>query len=662
MYTTETAIQKIKADWRYILGVLNIPHAKAKVNGEASYICPFCGHGAHGDGLTFVPGNSVLLKCFGCDFCGDVIEFYRAWVENAQGGDRPSYMDAVKALACIEGLEIEEYRPYTKRKAQPSEKTPDAGKKYEDQYQDYKKNITDPAAVAYLKKRGISLETAQRYWIGYAAAWTNPKAKNAPASPRLIIPAGSGYIARDIRENLTETQKRYAKQNAGEISLFNGGVLYADGAPGIFITEGAIDALSIIEAGGVAIGLNSVANISALLDEIRAGRKEGRQPAAPLLLALDNDKPGRDAERKLAKALKTENVPYLPVDVVGPYKDPNEALTGNRGAFFEAVEKWQKKAMRPDNMAFYVSQVMRGEITQFREDKKPTGFSNLDGEIGGLYPGLYVLAAVTSLGKTTFSLQLADQLAAAGNDVIFFSLEQSRLEMASKSLARKVAQSMEKKDRAAAITSLTIRAGVSSAGLKEAAEAYQKEIGPRLSIIEGNFSLNVKGIERYVTDYIAKTGKRPVVFIDYLQILQGMGPAAQQAKDRVDETVTALKRMARNAGITVFVISSVNRANYLRPIAFESLKESGGIEYTADVVLGLQLERVEEDDFIKMDDTGKRIDYKKALETIPRRLELTCLKNRYGSSGFSCIFEYYPANDLFEEAQRGDFSQFGVMW
>ena len=42
--------------------------------------------------------------------------------------------------------------------------------------------------------------------------------------------------------------------------------------------------------------------------------------------------------------------------------------------------------------------------------------------------------------------------------------------------------------------------------------------------------------------------------------------------------------------ITIIVISSVNRANYMQPIDFESLKESGGIEYSADVIWGLQLQ------------------------------------------------------------------------
>lgn len=60
--------------------------------------------------------------------------------------------------------------------------------------------------------------------------------------------------------------------------------------------------------------------------------------------------------------------------------------------------------------------------------------------ITNLYPGFYVLGAVSSLGKTTFMHQMADQIAYAGQEVLFFSLEQTRLELTTKSLSRIMAQ------------------------------------------------------------------------------------------------------------------------------------------------------------------------------------------------------------------------------
>ena len=53
-----------------------------------------------------------------------------------------------------------------------------------------------------------------------------------------------------------------------------------------------------------------------------------------------------------------------------------------------------------------------------------TGFPHLDEKIdGGLRAGLYVIGAISSLGKTSFCIQLADNIAKAGKPVLFVSLE-----------------------------------------------------------------------------------------------------------------------------------------------------------------------------------------------------------------------------------------------
>lgn len=66
-----------------------------------------------------------------------------------------------------------------------------------------------------------------------------------------------------------------------------------------------------------------------------------------------------------------------------------------------------------------------------------TGFENLDKLLdGGLYPGLYVIGANSSLGKTTLVLQIADSIAKSGQGVLIFSLEMSRFELIAKTLSR----------------------------------------------------------------------------------------------------------------------------------------------------------------------------------------------------------------------------------
>ena len=527
-------------------------------------------------------------------------------------------------------------------------------------------------AQAYLEKRGISLETAaaqiaeaDNCFLGYDPAWISPKvirdqrAKGSkwlpPATPRIIIPVTAGhYIARDIRsledvpEQARADYKKYRVQNAKindaePTAILNAGALYS-GAANVFVVEGWADAYSVMEAGQAAIALNSTANRQKLIDLLAA-----RPTAATLILCLDDDKAGQNTTRDLKDALTRLNISFVTADITGGHKDPNEALTADRAAFERAIEKAiAGTAAKPDNTATYLDELMAGEIERFKQAKdRKTGFSNLDTKTGGLYSGLYVLAAISSLGKTTLALQMADQMAAAGLDVLFFSMEQSRLEMVSKSLARITAQA----DLKTAVGSLAIRKGYLPPQVMAAVKQYREQTGDRLSIIEGNFNCDIGYIADYIRRYKKRTGTAPVVFIDYLQILQpaAEGKSRGSKKDEIDMAVQELKRLSRELDLTIIVISSLNRANYLTPFAFEALKESGGIEYTADVVWGLQLACLDEPLFSKGDGSIKekreRVNQAKAEE--PRRIKFICLKNRYGISNYDCQFTYYPANDLF---------------
>lgn len=87
--------------------------------------------------------------------------------------------------------------------------------------------------------------------------------------------------------------------------------------------------------------------------------------------------------------------------------------------------------------------------------------------------------------------------------------------------------------------------------------------------------------------HIAQTGRVPVVLIDYLQIIAPVDVHFTD-KQNTDRVVTALKKLSRAHEATVLAISSFNRENYNTLTSMASFKESGGIDYSADVLLGLQ--------------------------------------------------------------------------
>lgn len=636
------------------------------------YECPYCGSGTgpNGSGAVKYYEDTNTCYCHACQKAFDVFDLYM----NAAGVD---FNEALSDLANVLNIAIDPYRPAatpaedfsdpipeadtapgdpsftgktTPQASVKAEKKPVDDRDFSKYYQECRQRLTAPAAVNYLAGRGISTATAEAYWVGYDPAADPANAPGAGADarkphpcPRIIVPCSRGhYIARSIDPNTPAAFKKMNPKDATP-AIFNLRALYAEGVQHVFVAEGAFDALSILEAGQPAISLNSAGNTDKLIEQLK------KQPTkATLILCLDNDERGKAAMDKLRAGLTHLGISYIRADITGTHKDPNEALCADRAAFEQAIAKAVAgTAARPDNTATYLDNEMPDEIKKFKDaQNRRTGFSNIDEKAGGLYPGLYVLAAISSLGKTTLALQMADQIAEAGQDVLFFSMEQSRLELVSKSLARITAQN----DITNAVTSLSIRRGYLPLAVQNAAEQYKAQTGGRVSIIEGNFNCDIGYITDYIHLYQQRTGTAPVVFIDYLQILQPTdeGKSKLSKREEIGKAVTELKRLSRE-GLTIIVISSLNRANYLTPIAFESLKESGDIEYTADVVWGLQLACLDEDEVFEAE--GKIKKKRKAVEKAkaenPRKITFTCLKNRYGISSYDCRFYYYPQYDLF---------------
>jgi len=129
-----------------------------------------------------------------------------------------------------------------------------------------------------------------------------------------------------------------------------------------------------------------------------------------------------------------------------------------------------------------------------------------------------------------------------------------------------------------------------------------------------------------------------VVLIDYLQIIAPVDVHFTD-KQNLDRIVCALKKMSRQYELTVFAISSFNRENYNLEVSMNAFKESGGIDYSADVLLGLQARGAGR--------PGFQIDEEKRKD--PRELELKILKNRSAALGQPISLRYYPAFSCFME-------------
>lgn len=499
--------------------------------------------------------------------------------------------------------------------------------------------------------RGISLDTLNRFKVGYAEHWRHPKAPDSvPASPRLIIPTSkNSYVARDTRQNLTDTEKRYSKSKAGNVHIFNLSALWNADKP-VFIVEGEIDAMSICDVGGEAVGIGSTSMTGKLIETLRNAKQK---PAQPLIIALDNDKAGRDATAKLSEELDKLNIPYFLYNIAKPYKDANEFLMQDRQSLADKVKAVnlnpEQAIYAESNVYSHLQEFINGISESANTPYIPTGFEQLDKVLdGGFYEGLYIIGAISSLGKTTLAMQICDNIANSGHDVLIFSLEMARSELMAKSISRLTLLDVLQNggDTRNAKTARGITTGSRYAGYSQTeSDLIQRAIkaygtyARNIYIHEGIGNIGTAQIRQTVENHIRITGeKQPLVLVDYLQIL---APEDVRATDKqnTDKAVTELKRISRDFKIPVFAVSSFNRENYKTAVSFSSFKESGAIEYSSDVLIGLQLKGAGE----------KGFDAETTKTRNPREIELVILKNRNGETGKKLEFKYYPMFNYFEE-------------
>ena len=595
--------------------------------GANMYVCPLCGSGTGKKGTGAFSIDGERWKCFVCGKGGDLYDL----IGKIEGTDNHGEQLRI-ARKLFGGGEPQ---------PRPARKTEEKGKMdYTDFFLEAHKRITE---TDYPQRRGLSQATVDRFSLGFVPEWVNPEKPGTQASPRLIIPTGRGsYLARDTRGTLTEAQGRYSKLKVGKVSLFNIKSLYVAEKP-VFIVEGEIDAMSIIEVGGEAVALGSTSGVRAFIERLRT-----RRPKQPVIVALDNDDAGEMAAGALEEGLKGLGVPFYRHNPAGQFKDPNEALQRDREAFRAAVEAGERKEDEEDRKKreAYKARSAEGALAALIDDFGrrpepgiPTGFPELDKCLGGgLFPGLYFIGAVSSLGKTTLVTQMADQIAQAGTDVLFFSLEMSARELIAKSLSRITHKRQHGKT---ARWILSGGYGEADEGDKKALVAAGDEYASyagRIYMIEGVGNIGTEEIGRAVREHILFTGNAPVVVIDYLQI---MAPNNDRATDKqnTDKAVLELKRLSRDLYTPVIAVSSFNRASYDAPVTMAAFKESGAIEYSSDVLIGLQ--------FAGTGEGG--LDADEARRKDPREIELVILKSRNGRTGDKLGYYYHPLFNYYEE-------------
>ena len=257
------------------------------------------------------------------------------------------------------------------------------------------------------------------------------------------------------------------------------------------------------------------------------------------------------------------------------------AESGNRGSQgFVNIQTLLPKVA--DRIDFLYQRENQGSVTGV-----PTGFDDLDEKTSGFQPGdLIIVAGRPSMGKTAFSLNIAENVALdTKKAVAVFSMEMGATQLATRMIGsvgrldqhRMRNGNLEDEDWARLTTAL---------GKLNDAPIFIDE-GAGLS------SFDVRARARRLH---RQTGGLGLIVVDYLQLMAGTsGRASENRATEISEISRSLKSLAKELEVPVVALSQLNRSVEQRPDkrpVMSDLRESGAIEQDADLILFIYRDEV----------------------------------------------------------------------
>ncbi len=222
----------------------------------------------------------------------------------------------------------------------------------------------------------------------------------------------------------------------------------------------------------------------------------------------------------------------------------------------------------------------------------PTGFKDLDNKLAGLQDSnLVIFAARPGMGKTSFALNIAQHASVnLGLPVGIFSLEMSSEELVDRII---VAQ--------ADIDAWALKTGrLSEKDLDRITHAYG-QLAEAPLFIDDTPGATISEIRTKARRLQAEHGLK-LIIVDYLQLIHGRN--IENRVQEVTEISQALKNLARELKVPVLALSQLSRAvesrGGVKKPQLSDLRESGGIEQDADVVMFIYREDETQREYVKL--------------------------------------------------------------
>lgn len=406
-----------------------------------------------------------------------------------------------------------------------------------------------PEALSYLTKvRQLTEDTIRHFKLGYSAE------KNG-----IAIPVFKNGVLCNIKYRLLEGEQRYTGEAGAEMWLFNEEGINVGRKKGlILIVEGEFDCMAAYQAGFQYVITPSGGKDSygIWLEQLEAIKR--------IYIAYDNDLGGRESSRKIAERLGLEKCYEVSYSDV---KDANEFFIKHDVEAFKGLLKDAKPFVRQN------FKTVGDIITSLRNQVDTSIISKFIPAVKFQKGWLAILSGKSNVGKTSYVMNIANELAAKGTGVLIMPFERG---------IESVGQRF-----------LQVRYKASPQDMS----IYDAKDWDRITHDAMDLPLYfAMPNKEEILDFIVKSKRyfnTEVVIIDHLDYMVRQLSGANRG-DAIMDTLQQLKRVAEDNGIVLLIVSHIRKIE--RPGEFiskthrpniEDLKGSSSLYQDPEVVVML---------------------------------------------------------------------------
>ena len=314
-----------------------------------------------------------------------------------------------------------------------------------------------------------------------------------------------------------------------------------------------------------------------------------------------------------------------------------------------------------DSLAAFC-EAIRGETYRPYKTDLPF-FDDLLG--GGLIRGtLTILLAAPGAGKTALAAQVCEAIAENEKPVVYLNLEMSADQMLARTISSRATE------KGTPTTALQVMQGYNWTDeqkevIPAVIEEYRQKVYPYMKYKPEKVEATVEGIKNYLTrigdEARAEKKEAPCIVLDYLHLITGAGDPQEMIKQ---VTYILKEEYAAKYNTVAVAIAAINRDSInTGSVSMTSGRDSSGIEFTADYLLGLNYYECELPPKIKRGDNyidnpeyvnpKDPVAMGELLERETRRMILRILKGRFIKPGRSAKLLFHaPTSHFYKE---GDF-------